>query len=275
MLPGMVAAVHAFISYSHDSLAHAERVVKLASRLRADGVDVDVDQWVESPPEGWPRWMERQVRKARFVLVVCTETYDRLSCGEETAAQQRDVSWQSLLTYQYLYDAGSENHRFIPIVFSRESAAHVPTPLRGTTCYDLSTDDGYQRLYRRLTEQPDRVKPPLGAVRKLQRDAESAGEDSQADATLPSHSLAVSIAGYTRPSLRDFLMRVLVGDVDLDAFCADFFPEVRQLFSSEMTRLAKVNMLFDREDGARILHALKETHQERYERFLGVLKKAV
>jgi hypothetical protein len=32
-----------FISYSHDSEAHRERVLALSERLRADGIDADLD----------------------------------------------------------------------------------------------------------------------------------------------------------------------------------------------------------------------------------------
>lgn len=75
----MSSSLTPFISYSQDSSEHIDRVVQLATRLRNDGVDVELDQWLESPPEGWPQWMERQTRTAKFVLVVCTETYNRLS----------------------------------------------------------------------------------------------------------------------------------------------------------------------------------------------------
>ena len=43
-----------FISYSHDSNAHADRVLALSDRLRRDGIDATVDQYELSPPEGWP-----------------------------------------------------------------------------------------------------------------------------------------------------------------------------------------------------------------------------
>lgn len=66
-----------FISYSHDSDDHAARVLALADRLRAEGIDAALDQYEISPPEGWPSWMERQVREPDFVLVVCTEIYLR------------------------------------------------------------------------------------------------------------------------------------------------------------------------------------------------------
>ncbi len=66
-----------FISYSHDSREHMERVLALSNRLRADGVDCHLDQYETSPPEGWPRWTVNQFEKADFVLVVCTEIYNR------------------------------------------------------------------------------------------------------------------------------------------------------------------------------------------------------
>jgi hypothetical protein len=48
----------AFISYSHDSTEHEELVLRFARRLRKDGVDAQIDQFVGGrPTEGWPRWM--------------------------------------------------------------------------------------------------------------------------------------------------------------------------------------------------------------------------
>ena len=58
-----------FLSYSHDSTAHAERVLELCDRLCADGLDAWIDQYEPAPSEGWPLWMERQVELADRVLV--------------------------------------------------------------------------------------------------------------------------------------------------------------------------------------------------------------
>lgn len=38
-----------FISYSHDSPEHADRVLVLADRLVGDGIDCILDQYEESP----------------------------------------------------------------------------------------------------------------------------------------------------------------------------------------------------------------------------------
>jgi SEFIR domain len=65
----------AFISYSHDSAEHAARVLDLADALCDGGIDVILDRYVHpAPAEGWPRWMERNLDAAQFVLMVCTAT---------------------------------------------------------------------------------------------------------------------------------------------------------------------------------------------------------
>ena len=69
-----VAAPRVFISYSHDSGEPRDRVLDLADRLRSDGIDAMIDQYIQSPPEGWPAWCEAEIEKAAFVPMVCTET---------------------------------------------------------------------------------------------------------------------------------------------------------------------------------------------------------
>jgi hypothetical protein len=72
-----VAPPRVFISYSHDSDEHCERVLDLANRLCVDGIDAMIDQYIQSPPEGWPARCEGEIEKAAFVPMVCTETYLR------------------------------------------------------------------------------------------------------------------------------------------------------------------------------------------------------
>ena len=67
MLSDEMSHPSVFISYSHDSTEHADRVLALSDRLRADGIDCILDQYEVSPPEGFPRWMDRQIRAARFL----------------------------------------------------------------------------------------------------------------------------------------------------------------------------------------------------------------
>lgn len=156
-----------FISYSHDSQEHKDRVLALADRLREDGVDCTIDQYEESPAEGWQRWMLHQVEVSDFVLVVCTERYDRRFRGREEVGKGKGVTWEGGVIIQELYDAQGQNSKFIPITLTPEDANFISSPLRSATNYRLNTTDGYESLYRRLTNQPRTRKPQLGKLRTL------------------------------------------------------------------------------------------------------------
>jgi len=144
-----------------------DRVLALSNRFREEGVDCNIDQYEESPPEGWPKWMDRQIENADFFLVVCTEIYYRRVMGTEEKGKGLGVRWESTLTYQHLYDAGSENIRFIPVLFQPEDVKHIPKPLKGATFYDIDSRQGYEDLYRRITNQPKHLKPKLGKSKTL------------------------------------------------------------------------------------------------------------
>lgn len=156
-----------FISYSHDSPEHADRVLALAERLRSDGIDATIDQYETSPPEGWHRWTDRHIRDATFVLMVCSESYYRRVMGEERTGTGLGVRWEGNLIYQHFYDAGAVNSKFIPVLLAGDQPAHIPAPAKGVTFYRADTESGYEDLYRRLTDQPRARKPVLGKLRQL------------------------------------------------------------------------------------------------------------
>ena len=153
-----------FISYSHDSQGHADRVLALADRLRAEGVDVILDQYEFSPAEGWSLWMERCIRDSDFVLMICTQTYFRRVMGEEEVGKGLGVRWEGSLIRQYIYDTGQKT-RFIPVFFEDGDSAHIPMPVKDGTQYRIYPE--YEALYRRLTDQPAAIKPVLGELRHL------------------------------------------------------------------------------------------------------------
>lgn len=156
-----------FISYSHDSAEHAEKVLAFADKLRAEGIDAVLDQYEVSPPEGWPMWMDREIRGADFVLMICTETYYKRVMGEEEPGKGLGVKWEGKLIYQHIYQAGAENLRFLPVLFEGGEVANIPRPLQDATRYYVDTKRGYEDLYRRLTNQPKTKKGPLGKLKAL------------------------------------------------------------------------------------------------------------
>jgi len=161
--PAAAVRPRIFISYSHDSDDHRERVLGLAQQLRRDGVDAWLDQFVEgSPEEGWPLWMERQVEQARFVLMICTATYHRRYLGEEESGQGLGATWEAVLTRGDLYEGQGRNRKLVPVLFADGEPEHIPKPLRQHTKYRLP--DYYAELLRFLKGQPAIVPEPLGPM---------------------------------------------------------------------------------------------------------------
>jgi TIR domain len=143
-----------FISYSHDSPEHRDRVLEFCDELRVDGIDAMIDLYVQSPPEGWPNWCKSGIENAQFVLMVCTEIYLRRIDRKEEPGVGHGVLWEGRLINQHLYDAGSVSAKFVPVLFADGSPDHVPAPVKGGTIYRIETPEGYEALLRLLTAQP-------------------------------------------------------------------------------------------------------------------------
>src|SRR6266446_7013752 len=192
------------ISYSHDSPAHEVRVLALADRLRADGIDAMIDLYVQSPPEGWPAWCDSQIRQSQSVLMVCTTTYLRRVEGNEEPGIGHGVLWEGRLIKQHLYDSGSVSNKFVPVLLADGSPEHIPTPVRGGTIYRVESARGYQALLRLLTDQPLTPIPTLGRRPELPpRQRQPLGE---APADSPSESPAQAAVSLPHPRVEDLFV---------------------------------------------------------------------
>ena len=156
-----------FISYSHDSAAHRERVLAIADRLRDDGIDCRLDRYEAAPDRGWAKWMVDEIEEARFVLVICTEQYHRRFRGKEESGKGKGATWEGTIVTQALYDSQGSNSKFIPILLNSNDESFIPIPLRSSNIYKLDREDGYQLLYRRLTNQHETPAPSMGTLKKL------------------------------------------------------------------------------------------------------------
>jgi len=165
-----VSTLRVFISYSHDSAAHRERVVGLSERLRADGIDARLDQYVNgTPPEKWYRWMLNQLDAAQFVLIVCTETYYRRFRGLEEPGKGKGADWEGAIITQEIYDVRSCTLKFVPVLFAPQDQSFIPEPLRGWTHYTPTSEEGYKTLYDFLLGQAGVEPSPLGELKPKPR----------------------------------------------------------------------------------------------------------
>ena len=157
--------IRIFLSYSHDSEEHRDRVLALANRLRQDGVDAWLDQFEnEQPDEGWPEWMEKQIDLADFILIVCTPTYHRRFQGEEPESEGRGVRWEAMLARSMLYHASYNQRKFVPVLFDPATDEDIPRILRHRRTHFRLMED-YESLFRLITSQPLTVPQELGALR--------------------------------------------------------------------------------------------------------------
>lgn len=156
-----------FISYCQESVEFSDKVLEFSNRLRSEGIDTILDQYEESPKEGWPRWMENSINESQFILIICTQEYLNRLSGKADNGIGKGVKWETNIIYQHLYNDDTLNERFIPIVFQAGDARFIPMPLQGSTYYDISKPEKYDSLYWRLRGVNRREKPQLGKLRPL------------------------------------------------------------------------------------------------------------
>jgi histidyl-tRNA synthetase len=68
-----------FISYCQQSKEFSDSVLEFSNKLRKEGIDTVLDQYIQSPDEGWPRWMVNNIAAANFVIMICTEEYNNVT----------------------------------------------------------------------------------------------------------------------------------------------------------------------------------------------------
>ncbi len=159
--------IKVFISYSHESQLHSKKVLALTDRLCTNGLDCCLDQYEEAPKEGWAIWMDENLRRAKYVLVICTETYNKRARGVDMSSKGGGVKFETLLNYQDIIENQSNNEKFVPVLFRHEDVHFIPRPLKAFQYYLVDSEEGYESLYRRLTKQPLIIKPKSGKLLHL------------------------------------------------------------------------------------------------------------
>lgn len=164
MLETETVPLNVFVSYSHDDNDHMLKVLQVSNRLRSNGINSIIDRYETSPAEGWASWTSKKVEESDFVIVICSKTYLQRLLGIEREGVGLGATWEGNIISQQLYEFQGKNTKFIPAFLSPEDRNYIPIFLRNVTHYDLSSEDGYESLYRRLTNQPE---VPISKIGKL------------------------------------------------------------------------------------------------------------
>ncbi|NOQ13899.1 MAG: TIR domain-containing protein [Methyloprofundus sp.] len=156
--------VRVFISYAHESEELSDEVLELSNYLRSQGIDSEIDQYEEAPPEGWPKWMMRQVQEADYVLIVCSELFYKRANDNSGNDDGLGVKWETSLILQQLYTLNTNNKKYIPIVLHGNDKKYIPLPLQPYTYYPFKELEGREKLRDRVLGISKSKRPPLGKV---------------------------------------------------------------------------------------------------------------
>ena len=148
-----------FVSYSHDSAEHKSWVLDFATTLRLRGIDTVLDQWDLRPGDDLPHFMETELAKCDFVIIVCSEAYvAKANAGKGGVGYEKMIVTASLLTK-------IDSNIIIPVV-RQSSSAVLPTFLQTKLYIDFSNDSEVEysldELIRVLLNAPLYEKPEIG-----------------------------------------------------------------------------------------------------------------
>jgi hypothetical protein len=148
----MQKAMKTAICYSWDDDGHKLWVRDFAARLRADRIDVQLDQWNLQLGGRLPAFMERLIRDSEVVVIICTPGYkDRFDGRKGGTGYEGHIICADILS------SGSE--KFIPVLRAGDWNTSIPTVLEGVMGVDLRGDpyseDNYQQLVRWLNGVTD------------------------------------------------------------------------------------------------------------------------
>lgn len=150
-----------FISYSRESETHKNWVLRLATDLRANGIDVILDQWMLRVGENIGHFMETSVTKSDYLLLVCTDSY-----AIKANTRYGGVGYEHEVITGHLLTDTAANAKLVPVLRSGSPAKALPNYLKTRLFVDFRLDESYDRsveqLLRHFYGAPESVMPPLG-----------------------------------------------------------------------------------------------------------------
>ena len=149
-----------FISYSHDSPTHKQWVLEFATTLRMRGIDAILDQWDLKPGDDLPAFMEQNLVRADYALMICTKRYvEKANAGEGGVGYEKMIMTSASLSK-------ISGNKVIPIIREKGSPS-TPTFLTTKLYIDFTTDAEVEfaldELLRMLLDAPLYEKPTLGS----------------------------------------------------------------------------------------------------------------
>ncbi|GAA2986069.1 hypothetical protein GCM10010483_33000 [Actinokineospora diospyrosa] len=160
------------MTYTHDSQDHKDDVRFFARLLLEAGIDVTLDQWAEGVRQDWSTWATQAIMTADYVLVMASPQYAAAGDGMGPAGINPGVRSEAAILRDLLHSQRDTwTTKLLPVILPGRRVSELPHfVLPHTVDHYVITDlssPGVLDLVRVITNQPRRVKPPLGSIPHL------------------------------------------------------------------------------------------------------------
>ena len=135
-------------------------MLNFATTLRNRGVDAVLDQWDLKPGDDLPHFMETELARCDYTIMVCTERYvEKADAGEGGVGYEKMIMTSSLLKK-------IDSNKVIPIV-RQNCSPELPTFFGSKLYINFSNNDDVEysldELLRTLLNAPLYEKPDIGS----------------------------------------------------------------------------------------------------------------
>ena len=164
-----------FVSYSWEDEEHIEWTKRLANYLMENGVDTHIDQYDLELGDRLPQFMEQEITRANYVLIICTPNYKEKADNRESG-----VGYEGHIIAGELFQKQNER-KFIPIIRKGEIEECFPTYLLGKLGINFKDDNKFEEKLQELlaTIYGRKSKPKLGNIPIFNKSGYKGKEDKE------------------------------------------------------------------------------------------------
>lgn len=151
----------AFVSYAREDGTHEAWVLRLATDLRRNAVDVILDQWELRPGDDIAAFMDESIARAEHLLLICTELF-----AQKGDARRGGVGYEHAIITGQLLTASPSETKLVPILKQGTPSTALPRYVKTRLFIDFREsaryDQSLEQLLRHLFNAHEHARPALG-----------------------------------------------------------------------------------------------------------------